>query len=209
VRLMLNSYVRLVTVLAAAVLLSASDDLGQPTIYWTNTYAGSLQRTVVGSGQVEELFDGFVERPQDLRLDIDSGKLYWSLAIENPSPNNVIIQRSIFDGSDFENVVFSGFCNPYCPVTAMTVDVERDSLFWFTWNGAFPAFRSLFRSDLDGGDVALLGNSDNVVLDIELDRANIEQISTGRTWNPSSRSIRLPSGHSPWISRDLLRPGTC
>jgi hypothetical protein len=171
-RLMLNSYARLVTAFAAAALLSAGTVLSQPTIYLSNTYAGSLQRTVVGSGQVEEIFDGFVERPQDLRLDIDSGKLYWSLAIENPSPNNAIIQRSNFDGSDFESVVFSGFCNPYCPVTAMTVDVERDSLFWFTWNGAFPAIHSLFRSDLDGGGVTLLGNSDNVVLDIELDRAN-------------------------------------
>lgn len=162
------SAVLLLTVFGVAVPVA-----GQPTIYWSNTLAGSLQRTVVGSGLVEELVEGFVDRPQSLRLDLEQGKLYWSLYAESPSPDNAIIQRANLDGSDLENVVLSSYCNPYCPVSAMTLDAARDSLYWFTWDGTGPlSTHGLYRSGADGSGITLLGTADHVVTDVVLDRGN-------------------------------------
>ena len=127
---------------------------------------------VVGSGAAEELIEGFVDRPQSLRLDIDSGKLYWSVAVASPAPGSAAIQRSSLDGSDLENLLFSGSCNPYCPISAMALNETADSLYWFTWDGSFPAIHSLFRSTRTGSDVNLLNTFDNVVLDVVLDASN-------------------------------------
>ncbi len=142
----------------------------QPTLYWSNTLSGSIQRSVVGSGIVDDVIEGFVERPHSLRLDVEEGKLYWAIAVEPPTPGGAALQKSNLDGSSLENILLTGACNPYCPVTAMTLDAEGDSLYWSTWDGTFPATHTLYRSDLQGSETVPVGSSDNVVLDIHLDR---------------------------------------
>lgn len=147
----------------AGVAVGAGPLPGSAWLFWANRGEGSVQRAQVLSGEL--LFEPLVETiatpgredVHSLAVDSDAGKVYWSLS------GSGRIQRSNFDGTDFEEVVTSGLDQP----EALALDVANGKIYWVD-AGAGKVQRA---SLTDGGHVETLFRStafpQGVALDLE------------------------------------------
>ena len=91
-------------------------------MYWTDWGAKKIQRANLDGSDVEDLVTEGLRSPDDIALDVSSGKMYWT------NPNAGKIQRANLDGSNVEDLVrrTQGLDFP----GGIALDVSSGKMYW-------------------------------------------------------------------------------
>ena len=114
--------------------IALNDTIGK--MYWTDGYAGKIQRANFDGTNVEDVIIGLSE-PSAIALDVAAGKIYWTVFGKGPRK----IQRANFDGSNVEDLVTGLAGSP-----GIALDVAAGKMYWTD------LFR-IQRANLDGTNV--------------------------------------------------------
>jgi sugar lactone lactonase YvrE len=140
-------------------------DHKQNYLYWIDPRQKTIQRVQVAENEVGEVVEGLVETnlrdPQDLALDLDARKMYWSDHSVGSQGDVGVIFRANLDGTQVETVAqVSGF------PTDLALDPERQVIYWLDpWRGV------IGRTSYAGGEsdtvLAGLDQPADIALDAE------------------------------------------
>jgi len=158
--------------------LARGADAGLITAYWTDTLgepgipgrADNIQRATLGSSDIEIVIDG-LGNPQDLALDLFSGKIYWTDDLDNR------IRRANLDGSLIEDLV-TGIEGP----KGIALDVFSGKMYW-----ADNFTDRIMRANLDGSSQEVIfayASGDHALGGVALDL-----VSTKIYWADNSTGV--------------------
>ncbi|MBW3600279.1 MAG: SMP-30/gluconolactonase/LRE family protein [Planctomycetes bacterium] len=147
---------------ASAIAFDAAEDY----LYWIDPRQKTIQRAEFEDGKLGEVVEGLVETnlrdPQDLVLDVDAGKMYWTDHSVTSQGDMGLIFRANLDGSRVEQVAqVNGF------PADLALDPERQVIYWLDpWRG------SISRTSYDGAQttetvIAGLDRPGGIALDRE------------------------------------------
>jgi len=138
-------HVSIVIVLIALTNVSVASD----KIYWTAD--GNIQRSDLDGMALENIITG-LSQPEDVAVDLEAGKIYWTdLA-------TLKIQRANIDGSSIENIVTD------VESFSIAIDADAGNIYWTDYSED-----KVQRANLNGSGVELLYDGVNQAAAIVLD----------------------------------------
>ena len=111
-----------------------------PKIYWTDNFAGKIQRANLDGTDVEDFITG-LDRPISLALDVFGGsKIYWAT-----ESGRARIQRANLDGTEIEDLIT---VSEGGALGDLALDLGADKMYWTNYQAG-----KIQRANLDGTDV--------------------------------------------------------
>ena len=185
-------------------------------IYWMEQYSAKVRCANLDGSDVQDLvIDGFSYYPQDIALDVDSGKMYWT-------EWGGTIKRADLNGQNVETLIDTGLSEP----KSIALDVSNGKMYW-TDPGL--GNDTIKRSDLNGTNVEILVDTElsypfGITLDVsggkmywtdrgnntikrsDLNGTNVETLVYTGLSNPESIALDVENGKMYWTDWDSENP---
>ncbi len=133
--------------------------LSYPMIYAASDSDSYIDRISIANGAADRFPSAGIANPYGICVDNGNQNIYWTDYGTNT------IQRSDFDGSNLEVLVFTGLDVP----CGIAVDETNQKMYWTDWGN-----HTIKRSNMDGSNIEVLFDSSQVdaPVGITLDIAN-------------------------------------
>ena len=146
-------------------------DIAREKVYWTDGPVAGIYRSDLDGSNLETLVEGYGHpgwsRITDIALDLDAGKIYWTVWYSHGDYLLYEYLRANLDGSDIEN--FSYDNNVFVEGRSIALDVAGGKIYWMSFLQPY----GIQRANLDGSNVEnvitapeLLGDLTEIALDV-------------------------------------------
>jgi len=122
-------------------------DLNAGKMYWTDSISNKIQRANLDGSGVEDIITTGLYDPYGIDLDLNTGHVHWADAIGAPRPS--VIDRSLLNGTERENLITAGVTGPYDNYYDFILEPGTGEMYW-TGNG------NIWKANLDGSRIEQL-----------------------------------------------------